>query len=58
VLERANPQLVTGSPLTWPAARRLGVNAGMLLTALGYGGLTEIEDLLFHSMKWQKKRQI
>src|SRR5918999_2748314 len=23
VLERANPQLVSGSPLTWPAARRL-----------------------------------
>jgi hypothetical protein len=53
VLERANPQLAT-SPLTWPAARRLALNAGMLFTALGYGGLMEIEDLLFHPMEWQK----
>jgi hypothetical protein len=54
VLERANPQLVTGSPLTWPAARRLAVNAGMLLTALGYGGLTKIESLLFDPLEWEQ----
>jgi hypothetical protein len=53
VLERANPQLVTGSPLTWPAARRLAVNAGMLLTALGYQ-LTKVEDLLFNTLEWEK----
>jgi transposase len=53
VLERASPQLVT-SPLTWPATRRLAVNAGMLLTALGYGGLTEIESLLFQTLEWEK----
>jgi hypothetical protein len=54
VLERANPQLVTGSALTWPAARRLAVNAGMLFTALGYGGLSEIESLLFHTLEWEQ----
>jgi hypothetical protein len=54
VLERASPQLVTGSPLTWPSAKRLGGNAGMLLTALGYGGLAKIEDLLFHTIEWDK----
>jgi hypothetical protein len=53
VLERASPQLVSGSPLTWPAARRLGINAGMLLTALSCG-LDQIEDLLFHTSEWEK----
>jgi hypothetical protein len=53
VLERANPQLAT-SPLTWPAARRLALNAGMLFTALGYGGLTEIESLLFQTINWHQ----
>jgi hypothetical protein len=54
VLERANPQLVSQSPLTWPAARRLALNAGMLLTALGYQ-LTEVEDLLFHTTERDKR---
>jgi hypothetical protein len=53
VLERSSPQLAT-SPLTWPAAKRLGLNAGMLFTALGYGGLTEIESLLFQTINWQQ----
>jgi hypothetical protein len=53
VLERSNPQLVTGSALTWPAARRLAVNTGMLLTALGYQ-LTKVEDLLFNTLEWEK----
>jgi hypothetical protein len=53
VLERASPQLVTGSPLTWPATRRLAVNAGMLLTALSLQ-LTEVEDLLFNTIEWEK----
>jgi hypothetical protein len=53
VLECANPQLVTGSPLTWPATRRLAVNADMLLTALSLQ-LTEIEQLLFQTLEWEK----
>jgi hypothetical protein len=53
VLERSNPQLVTGSALTWPATRRLAVNAGMLLTALGFQ-LTKVEDLLFNTLEWEK----
>jgi hypothetical protein len=52
VLERASPQLAT-SPLTWPAARRLGHNAGMLLTALSLQ-LDHVEDLLFNSVDWEK----
>jgi hypothetical protein len=53
VLERASPQLVTDSPLTWPATRRLAVNADMLLTALSLQ-LTEIEQLLFQTLEWEK----
>jgi hypothetical protein len=53
VLERASPQLVTGSALTWPAARTLARNAGMLLTALSLQ-LTKIEDLLFNTLEWQQ----
>jgi hypothetical protein len=52
VLERANPQLTT-SPLTWPAARRLALNAGMVLTALSLP-LSEIEDLVFNPLAWQQ----
>jgi hypothetical protein len=52
VLERANPQLAT-SPLTWPAARRLALNAGVLLTALSFG-LDKVEDLLFNTIEWQQ----
>jgi hypothetical protein len=54
VLERANPQLVTGSPLTWPASRRLAVHAGMLFAALGYGGLTKMESLLGDTRAWEQ----
>jgi hypothetical protein len=52
VLERANPQLTT-SPLTWPAARRLALNAGMVLTALSLQ-LDKVEDLLFQTIEWEK----
>jgi hypothetical protein len=53
VLERANPQLVAQSPLTWPAARQLAVHAGMLLTAMGYQ-LTNMQDLLFNTPEWEQ----
>jgi hypothetical protein len=53
VLERANPQLVTQSPLTWPAARRLAVNAGMLVTAMGYQ-LPKMQELLFNTSEWEQ----
>jgi hypothetical protein len=52
VLERASPQLAT-SPLTWPAARRLALNAGVLLTALSWQ-LDKVEDLLFNTSEWSK----
>src|SRR5918992_2496769 len=51
VLERSSPQLVTGAPLTWPAARTLARNAGMVLTALSLQ-LDKVEDLLFNTLEW------
>jgi hypothetical protein len=51
-LRVANPTLVKQASVTWPALRRVGINAGMVLAALGYGGLTEIESPLFNTLEW------
>jgi hypothetical protein len=52
-LRLAYPRLVTQASVTWPALRRVGVNAGMVLAALGYQ-LTEAEDLLYNTLEWQR----
>jgi hypothetical protein len=54
-LRLAHPNLVKQASVTWPALRRVGINAGMVLASLGYAGLTEIESLLFQTLEeWQK----
>jgi hypothetical protein len=51
VIELSSPGLVANVPLTWPAARRLGLHAGTILAALGFQP-TELEDLLFNTLEW------
>jgi len=53
VLRLSNPNLVTQAPVSWPQMRRLGVNTGIVLTALSCQ-LTEAEDLLFHTLEWER----
>jgi hypothetical protein len=53
VLRLAYPKLETEAPVTWPRIRRVGIMAGAVLAGLSYQ-LTEIEDLLFNTMEWEK----
>jgi hypothetical protein len=53
-LRLANPRLATQASVTWPSLRRVGINTGMVLVALGYQ-LTEAEDLLVHTSEWEKQ---
>jgi hypothetical protein len=53
VVELTNPGLVSNAPVTWPSTRRLGVHAGTVLAALQFQ-VTELEDLLFHTVEWEK----
>jgi hypothetical protein len=53
VLRLAYPKLVSEAPATWPRIRRVGIMAGCVLASLSYQ-LTEIEDLLFNTMEWER----
>jgi hypothetical protein len=53
VLRLAYPKLVSEAPVTWPRIRRVGIMAGCVLASLSYQ-LTEIEDLLFNTLEWEK----
>jgi energy-coupling factor transporter ATP-binding protein EcfA2 len=53
VLELSHPNLITQSSVTWPRARRVASNAGAVLASLGFQ-LTEVEDLLFNTLEWEK----
>jgi hypothetical protein len=52
-LRLAHPNLVTQASVTWPNLRRVGINTGMVLSALGFQ-LTEAEDLLFNTAEWER----
>jgi hypothetical protein len=52
-LRLANPALIKNAPISWPSLRKVGINTGMVLAALGYQ-LTEAEDLLFHITEWER----
>jgi hypothetical protein len=53
VLELSHPNLLTQSSITWPRARRVASNAGAVLASVGFQ-LTEVEDLLFNTLEWEK----
>jgi hypothetical protein len=53
VLELSHPNLITQSSVTWPKARRVASNAGAVLASLSFQ-LTEVEDLLFNTLAWEK----
>jgi hypothetical protein len=54
VIRLSSPTLVTTAPVTWPSTRRIGVNAGILLSSLSYQ-LTELTSLLFNTLEeWER----
>jgi hypothetical protein len=52
-LRLAHPGLTSQASVTFPRLRRVGINAGIVLSALGFQ-LTEVEDLLFHTLTWKE----
>jgi hypothetical protein len=52
VIIRSNPALYQAQVLGWPPLHRIGVNSGILLSALGYQ-ITEAEDLLDNPETWE-----
>jgi hypothetical protein len=52
-LRLLHPGLDNQASVTFPRLRRVGVNAGMVLAALGFQ-LTEAEDLLVNTLAWEK----
>jgi hypothetical protein len=49
---KSNPDLFHAQVLGWPPLHRIGVNSGILLSALGCQ-ITEAEDLLDHPEVWE-----
>src|SRR5688572_30466496 len=49
---KSNPALFQAQVLGWPPLHRIGVNSGILLSALGYQ-ITEAEDLLDNPEAWE-----
>jgi hypothetical protein len=54
VLLRSDPSLTTRPLMGWPPMHKIGVYAGMILSALGFQ-ITEIFDLLQHSQHWHDR---
>jgi hypothetical protein len=53
VVRLSNPALANAPIMGWPAMRRIGVYAGMVLASLGYQ-LTEAHSLLFNTVEWDR----
>jgi hypothetical protein len=56
VFKKSDPSLVTRPIMGWNPMRKVGVYAGMILTALGYQ-ITEAESLLLHPEQWEDRLQ-
>jgi hypothetical protein len=56
VIKKSDPSLVTRPIMGWPPMHKVGVYAGMILTALGYQ-ITEAESLLLHPEEWGQRFQ-
>jgi hypothetical protein len=56
VIITSNPALYQAQVLGWPPLHRIGVNTGMVLSALGLQ-ITEAEDLLRRPEQWQSRLQ-
>jgi hypothetical protein len=56
VIKKNDPSLVTRPIMGWPPLHKVGVYAGMVLTALGYQ-ITEAESLLLHPEQWEARFQ-
>jgi hypothetical protein len=52
VIIKSNPDLFHAQVLGWPPLHRIGVYAGLVLSALGYQ-ITEAEDLLSRPEAWE-----